>query len=478
MQAVATPALSVDRSGAATLPVQVASQLRGHVVAGVLGVGDRLPSSRALATDLGVSRSVTEQAYDQLVAEGWLEARRGAGTFVAAPSSRRQPSPAAVPPSRPVPAMGSGRRPPLVRLGTGAPWVDPRQAAGWRRAWRSVASSPTPRDYPDAAGDPELRESVAAYVGRTRGLDCSPEQVLVTLGTTDGLRHLLDALAPGPVAVEDPGYRAAVAVASRAGRAVLDVPVDDEGLDVTALRRLPRDVRAVYVTPAHQHPTGATMSATRRVDLLEECRDRGALVVEDDYDSEFRYDVAPLPALAALDGRRVVHLGTASKSVSPGLRLGWLVGPDALVSELAERRAHCHDVPSWPVQRAWLSMLREGHVDRLVRSARRVYAARGRLIAERLAAHLPPERPVAGMYVALELPADVASRARAACARAGYELPMLAETARSSRRTGLVLGFGGLSDAQLDEVLDVLVPVLDAGRAGASAASAQEEPEA
>lgn len=453
---MATPAplpLVVRRDAGTPLPAQVATQVRELIARATLPGGTRLPSSRALAADLGVSRAVAEQAYEQLLAEGWLEARRGAGTFVAAVSPTGRPHP------RPAPRPAAPTAP-VIRLGTGMPWVDPRQQAGWRRAWRDVAHAEPPTGYPDPAGLPEVRTAIAAYVARTRGLDCGPDEVLVTLGTGDGLRHLLPSLRPGTIAFEDPGYRSAVAACELAGRQVRDLPVDAEGASVAALGAMPDDVRAVYVTPAHQHPTGVTMSAGRRLALLEEARRRDALVVEDDYDSEFRYDVAPLPALASLDPERVVHLGTASKSVSPGLRLGWLVATADLVTELAERRDRAHDVPSWPVQRAWLSMLRDGHVDKLVRSARRVYAARARLVVDALAPYGPIGQPVAGMYLTLGLLGEVADAVCRDCLAAGIEVPSLALMTRSSDRTGLVVGFGGVTDAGLARALDVLTTAL------------------
>ncbi|WP_109506519.1 PLP-dependent aminotransferase family protein [Nocardioides speluncae] len=453
---MATPAplpLVVRRGAGTPLPAQLAAQVRELVTRGTLSSGTRLPSSRALAADLGVSRAVAEQAYEQLLAEGWLEARRGSGTFVAAVSPAGRPHP------RPTPRPAASAEP-VIRLGTGTPWIDPRQQAGWRRAWRDVAHADPPTGYPDPAGLPEVRAAIAAYVARTRGLDCGPDEVLVTLGTGDGLRHLLPTLPPGAVAFEDPGYRAAVAACEFAGRRVHDLPVDAEGASVEALAAMPDDVRAVYVTPAHQHPTGITMSAGRRLALLEEVRRRNACVVEDDYDSEFRYDVAPLPALATLDPERVVHLGTASKSVSPGLRLGWLVADSGLVAEIAERRDLAHDVPSWPAQRAWLSMLRDGHVDKLVRSARRVYAARAGLVVAALSPYGQIGQPVAGMYLTLALPGDVVEAVTRDCLAAGFDVPSLAETTRSSPRTGLVVGFGGVSDEELARALDVLTTAL------------------
>jgi GntR family transcriptional regulator/MocR family aminotransferase len=458
----ASVALRLDREAAETLPVQLAGQVRDQVIARTLRPGDRLPSSRALAAELSVARAVVEAAFDQLHAEGWVTTRRGAGTFVHDVGLRPGGSGPVARRDHAGPASGAGA---LVSLDTGTPYVDRRMQAGWRRAWREMASSEPPRGYPDPAGLPELRERLAAYLARTRALTCEPANVLVTSGTTHGLSLLLGEVASGrvarrsgaaAVAVEDPGYRAAVAVARSSGFDVVDVPVDDAGLDVDALTAADgSDIAAVYVTPAHQHPTGSTLSATRRVALVAEAARRHAWLVEDDYDSEFRYDVAPLPALASLSPD-VVYLGTAAKSVHPSLRVGWLVGPADLVTELAAQAGERHDHASWPTQRAFAAMLRDGYVDRVVRSARRVYAARGALIRDRLEPLTPVTGAGAGMYVTLPMPAEQARRVRAAAALAGFDLPDLGAYGRTHRRHGVVLGFGGVDDHELDRCLDAI----------------------
>lgn len=442
--------VTVSKRAGTPLPAQLAGQVRDLVSSGGLDAGVRLPSSRALASELSVSRAVVEQAYDQLCAEGWLRARRGAGTFVAATGD------VPVIGRRSAPRPSAAREADLVRLDTGTPWVDPRHDSGWRRAWRDVAAAPMPAGYPEAAGLPDLRRELAGYVARTRGVVCDPDEVMVTNGTTHGLGLVLSALGPGSVAIEDPGYRAAVATAARAGRRCHDIPVDDHGFDVTALEVAPDDVRAVYVTPAHQHPLGMTMSASRRVALLAEAQRRGAVVFEDDYDSEFRYDVAPLPALAQLGRDHVVYAGTASKMARPGLRIGWLVGSRDLLARVAEDRTARHDQPAWPTQRAFLSMLRDGHVDKLVRSARRVYADRGRRVIRALAPYGEIRGPVAGMYLTLTLPAPVAEAVRHDCRRAGFDVPSLADYSRTSGLNGLVVGFGGVTDAELDRAVAAL----------------------
>ncbi|MCM0619785.1 MocR-like pyridoxine biosynthesis transcription factor PdxR [Nocardioides bruguierae] len=434
-----TLAVTLDRALGTPLGAQLATAVRERVGDGRLAPGTRLPSSRALARDLGVARSVVEQAWAQLVAEGWLEGRHGAGTFVAA--VRLSPDAGA----RPAPAPAPG--PALLRLSAGHPWVDPAHHAAWRRAWREVGTAAPPAGYPDPRGDADLRAALAERLRRTRGLAVTGDDVRLTSGTTEGLRHLLAGLPPGPVGVEDPGYRAAVAVVRATGRTVVDVPA----LRPPARAEELAGLVAHYVTPAHQHPLGPVMPAPARAALLAAAREAGTLVVEDDYDSEFRYDVAPVPALASLDPGRVALLGTVSKSVSPALRLGWLVAPTAALERVDAYREVTHDTPSWPAQRALLSLLRDGYVDHAVRSARRVYARRAARVTQVLGPWLGG--PVAGMYPSLPLPAARAEAAHRAARAAGYDVPLLSDAARSSGATGLVLGFGGCTDAQLEEAL-------------------------
>lgn len=441
----ATLAVVLDRDDRRPLGGQLADQIRRQVTDGRLAAGDRLPSSRALATELGVARAVTEVAYGQLVAEGWLEGRHGSGTFVSASA-----------PATPTPSRTRRRAPtprPLLRLDAGTPWIDPRYTTLWRRAWRDVSTARPPAGYDDPRGLPELRTEIAARLGRIRGLDCDPDEVLVTAGTTDGLRHLLGVLPPGPVTVDDPGYRAAVTTIRLAGREVVDLPALGPPPDATTLSTC----AGAYVTPAHQHPLGPTMSGSARLDLLDASRASGALVIEDDYDSEFRYDVAPVPALASLDRTRVAYLGTASKTVAPSMRLGWMVPPPALLDPLNQMRAITHDTASWPVQRAYLSLLRDGYVDKVVRSARRTYAERSERVAAALAPYSRTTGPIAGMYATLELPRAQAQAAHASAREKGYDVPLLADYCRSTARHGVVIGFGGCTDAQLDEALAAIV---------------------
>jgi GntR family transcriptional regulator/MocR family aminotransferase len=444
---MATLPVRLDRAALSPLPAQLAAQVRHLIVTGALARGDRLPSSRALAADLGVSRAVTEQGYEQLIAEGWLETRRGAGTFVASGGLGATDAPTHAPRRR------AERR--LIALDAGTPWIDQRLSAGWRRAWREVSAAPPPRGYDDPRGLLELREALAERLGRTRGLVVEPDEIVVTTGTGDGLRQLLRVLAPGPVGLEDPGYRSAVRTILDTGRTVVDLPATQPIRSLSGLA-------GAYVTPAHQHPLGAVMPAAARLELLAAARAADAVVIEDDYDSEFRYDVAPVPALASIDRERVAYLGTAAKSVAPTLRLGWLVAPPALQRKLNELRLLTHDGASWPAQRALLTLLRDGWVDKAVKAARRTYAERAPRVAAALSPYAELAGPLAGMYSTWLLPQAPAVAAAQAALAAGFRVNLLSDYARSSWHTGLVIGFGGVTDAELDAALAVITRALAA----------------
>jgi len=277
--------------------------------------------------------------------------------------------------------------------------------------------------------------AVAELLGRTRGLTSTPEEVLITAGTTHGMTLALQHLwAPGAtVAIEDPGYRAAAAAAEHCGWTVWDAPVDDRGLRVDRLGVAPTSTRAYYVTASHQHPLGGLLPVPRRIELLAEATRRDAVVFEDDYDSEFRYDVAPLPALVQLDPARVIYLGTVAKTLGAGMRLGWLVAPAELIAELAERRRRVHDHPPWPLQRALLCLLRDGEWDRLVRQAKRRYRHRANQVQERLGAYGRLLGLEAGMHATLLLPTKVAATV-AADAAAGRGRRAFARWTRPQRR--------------------------------------------
>jgi DNA-binding transcriptional MocR family regulator len=457
------PPVVLERGSGVPLSVQLADALRAAAADGVLRPGDRLPSTRELAAALRVSRTVTSAAYDQLLAEGWAGGRRGVGTFVlgAAPSSPTAPSTSRSP---------SAPSPELADLRAGSPCLEVLDRASWRRAWRAAGDQP-PDLRPDPAGDPAFRAAVAEHLLRHRGLVAGPEDVLATAGTSAAVAEVARILPPGSrVAVEDPGYSRAVAALRDARIEVVPVPVDDDGLVVEAV---PDGVAAVYCTPAHQFPTGRRLTAARRLDLVARARAEGWWVLEDDYDGELRFDVAPLPLLGALGPDVVVHLGTSSKILSPTLGVGWLVAPAPLRAGLLARRAATAIRPARAGQRVLAALAGSGDLSRHLRRLRREMAdRRGRVRAAVAAAGYAAEGDPAGAHVIVRL-ADPATEeaVRAEAARRGLALDGLGRHHQSDspdRRAGLVLGFAAPTRGELDRALPVLTAVLRTagGRSG------------
>ncbi len=417
-------ALILDRAGGAPLSVQLADALRAAAGRGSLRVGERVPATRALAAELGVSRTVTAAAYDQLVAEGWLGPRRGSGTYVlAAPAAAAS---SRVPTGDPTPGDATLSDPTLSEpdpaddLRPGSPCVAVLDRRAWRRAWRR-AGDRAPAGRPEHPGVPAYREAVAGLLLHHRGLPADPDAVLATAGTTDGFAEVVAVLGaaagrPLRVAVEDPGYRRAVGVLRAAGAEVVGVPVDDEGLDVAAV---PPGVDLVWVTPAHQYPLGARLSVARRGALVARARAEGFLVVEDDYDGELRYDVAPLPLLAALAPDAVVHLGTTAKILTPSLGAGWLVAPPPVRDAVLARRRATGVRPSPAGQLVVAALHADGALARhLARLRRELAARRARVVAAVHAAGHAVRGDRAGAHLVVPLADAAAERAVVAAAAA------------------------------------------------------------
>jgi GntR family transcriptional regulator / MocR family aminotransferase len=493
----------VERGGPVPLGSQIAAGLREAVSDGRLAAGERLASSRALAASLGVSRTVVTSAYAQLYAEGWLDGRHGSGTYVAvgapgpaapasSPAPASLPAAASSPPSaehdrggffrpaghiqpRSCEVVGAAR---LIEMRPGIPWASGIDRAAWRRAWRLAGAVP-PSASLDSMGVPALRAALAGHLRVSRAVRCTPDQILVTRGVAGSLRLLAAALLrPGDrVAIEDPGYPAARAVFAAHGARIVACRADEHGLVVS---ELPGDVRLVYTTPAHQYPLGGRLPVPRRQQLIAWARATGALVVEDDYDSEFRYDVAPLPALFGLDPEVVVHLGTTTKTLTPALGVGWLVARPGLVAEIAVAAASLGERTSQAAQHAFLALLDSGEVGRHVRRMRREYARRRAVIVTALGAGQGPGRllgDTAGLHVVLELPGGTADQVAAAALERGVAVMTLQRYfAGRQTRHGLVLGYGGASLGQVSracEVLRELLAALPGGSAGAGAGAGQ-----
>src|SRR6185437_2136313 len=380
--------ITLDPAEAGPVYLQLANRLRAAFASGTLAAGARLPSSRALASQLGVARNTVDSAYALLAGEGAIESRGPAGTIVSAQMTAR------IAPPRQRPMVFSGKRAPppaALPFRMGLPALDAFPRKLWSglvvRAARGLG--PADMSHPDPVGSPPLREAVAAYLGVSRGIACTAEQVLITGGFQGALalvRQVL--LKPGDaVWVEDPGYLLTRQALELAGANLVPVPVDREGLRVHAgITAAPR-ARLAVVTPTHQSPLGVSLSLPRRLALLTWAAESNAYVLEDDYDSEFRYTGRPLPALKGLDrAERVLFAGSFSKVLFPGLRLGYLVVPDTLSDAfLRASRLLTSGQPALE-QRAVAAFMAGGHFARHLRRMRGLYAARRAALAAALEA--------------------------------------------------------------------------------------------
>ncbi len=419
--------------------------LRDAARTGRLVPGTRLPSSRALAADLGLARNTVAEAYAQLVAEGWLTARRGSGTTVAdrAVSANQVSEPE-------LPGPAERGRPPRYDLRPGSPDLSLFPRPGWlAAARRAVNAAPSSAlGYADPRGRPELRAALASYLARARGVQADPDRIVICGGFTQGLALLSQVLRARGVttlAIEacgQPSYRDQVRAS---GLALALLPVDEAG---AATGRLPGTAAgAVLLTPAHQFPLGAVLAPRRRTQAIGWARDTGGVIVEDDYDGEFRYDRQPVGAMQALAPGHVVYAGSASKSLAPGLRLGWLVLPAGLAAEVAAARGLADRQGSTFDQLTLAEFIGSGQYDRQVRRARLAYRRRRDRLAATLrqASRLPVSGIAAGLHALLELPPgsaedDLVARA----ARHGLAVEGLGPYCAPGHRRGpaLVLGYG------------------------------------
>ncbi|HEX6535700.1 MAG TPA: PLP-dependent aminotransferase family protein [Gemmatimonadaceae bacterium] len=479
--------VELDPKSDAPLYRQIYDGVRRAILAGRLAPGTRLPSTRTFAAELGVARVTTALAFDQLRAEGYIEGRARTGTFVAraipdvlltaapgAPRARLGGARAAQPPTE-APRLSAcaaaviASRPTIVsRIGrlhpfrTGTPALDVFPARLWARLAARRWRRPTPEllAYGAIAGHRALREAIAAYAAAARGARCTASQVIVTSGSQQALDLAARVLLNHGDAVwtEDPGYTGARNAFLGVGAAVVPVRVDEEGLDIAAGVALAPRARMVYVTPSHQFPLGVTMSASRRLALLEWARGAGAWIVEDDYDSELRYASRPLASLQGMDeSGRVLYVGTFSKTLFPALRLGYLIVPDALVDAfLAVRAAADRHAPT--VDQAVLAdFIGEGHFARHVRRMRALYAERQRALLDAvertaLGEHLEVRPADAGMQLIgwlRDARADDRERSITAAAAGVEAIPLSAYAVAPRDRGALILGYAAFAPAAL-----------------------------
>ncbi|MFE7537203.1 PLP-dependent aminotransferase family protein [Streptomyces rhizosphaericola] len=437
--------------------------LREAVRGGRLAPGTRLPSSRALAADLGVARNTVADAYAELVAEGWLTARQGSGTRVAQRAVPRRAAPVAVPARPARPRTGHHLMP-------GSPDVSAFPRTAWLRAARKALTAAPDEafDYGDPRGRPELRTVLAEYLARARGVHADPDAIVICSGFSHGLRLLGTVLRRRRVreiAVESHGLGHHRALLTGTGLATPCLEVDYLGARTGELAAM-RGAGAVLLTPAHQFPFGVPLHPDRRAAAVDWARATGGLILEDDYDGEFRYDRQPVGALQGLDPERVVYLGTASKSLAPGLRLGWMVLPRSLVEETVAAKSAA-DWTSGAVEQLTLAeFIASGAYDRHVRSMRARYRRRRDQLVAALAERAPGAEVggiAAGLHAVVELPAGTERSVIEAAAARGLALEGLAEFRHPDAPAGrdaLVIGYGAPSESAWAGALDALCRAL------------------
>ncbi len=438
-------------------------RLREAIAEATLRPGTRLPATRELAAELGFSRGTVVESYRRLTEEGLLETNRGAGTVVA---SRPGPPPAA--PSSRIDERGRRRavdetRSAVVDISKGAPDLSAFPRAAWLRAEREVLATASSDDlgYADPQGVPALRQALAAWLARSRGMTVGAERIIVTSGVTGAISLLCQVLRDRGLtecALEDPG--------ADGNRRILDywldrlhpIRVDGEGIDVDALAR--SGARAVLVTPAHQFPTGVVLSPRRRRELIAWAEESDGLIVEDDYDSEYRYDRSPVRALHPAAAERIVHVSSLSKVIAPALRLGWMVAPTHLHEDLVRRRwATDLGSPVLP-QLVLANLISSGALERQLRSLRRRHRERRDAAVAAIEEHLPGcpiEGIAAGLHLVVTLPEGIDDAAVAAHARQeGIAVQAMSGLRVAAGPPGLIIGYGPHSPAGLGESLRTL----------------------
>lgn len=435
--------------------------LRKAIQDGRLPAGTVLPASRQLASQLGISRGVASDVYDQLACEGYVQVKPRSAPVVALVAASRPAIPAAHPArwqfdfTATTPDVG----------------LFPRRA--WTRAMQRAAAgiADASLDYGDYHGRAELRSALTSYLGRVRGARADPSRIVITQGFTqalDLLCHVLAGKGRTTIAMESPSHPGLWATVRQSGLTLTGCLIDEHGLRVDELAGLGAD--AVVAAPAHQFPTGAVMAAQRRLSLIRWAQDFDGVVIEDDYDAEFRYDRTPVGAIQGLDPGRVAHVGTVSKTLAPGVRLGWVTAPAGLIDDLVARKSAADSGSPAIDQLALADLISSGEYERHIAAARRAYRRRRDLLVRELAASLPA-LPVcgaaAGMQLFLELGSDIDDVvvAEAAAAHGINISPLTPLHLAPSRQRGLLAGFGRLPEHKIPAAVAALASVLAETRA-------------
>jgi GntR family transcriptional regulator/MocR family aminotransferase len=477
-------AWQLDRASRTPLSRQIYMQVRSAVLSGALSAGTRMPSSRAMALRLGVARASVVSAYEQLLAEGYVEGRHGSGTFISddvAGLATRRRAPRAIRRAMPTTAkafpdfersMVQGEARPF---NTGRTLIDARTAETWRslthRAVRQLGADDL--GYADPAGLIELRTNICHYLRAARAVQCEPDQIVITAGTQQAIDIAIRVLlAPGDeVWVEDPGYPLTHAQLLLAKVRPHAIPVDEQGLIVDAGRRRAPRAKAVFVTPSHQFPSGVAMSMVRRLELLAWARQSGAFIIEDDYTSEFRYSGPPLASLQGLDrSEQVIYVGTLNKALFPGLRIGYAAVPRALLRAFVGARYLIDRQPATLQQVVVSEFMQQGHFAAHIRRMRQLYREQRDALAEtltrRAGERLDAALPDQGMHLVAYLRDGVSDiEMEAAARRDGIIVRAVSRFYRSARpRQGLVLGFSGFPRQLIVPAAAKLARLVAAGR--------------
>lgn len=457
---------------------QLADALRAAISRGELTSGERVPSTRALAENLGISRGTVTEAYEQLIAEGCLIAHLGSSTRVAATlhelDTTLPATPKNVESAIPSPPQSAKRYAAIADCLAPLPSVPfsvavPEGAVAMDDHWRRlsnrirISQNASPSGYSDPQGLLSLREAIADYLRKARAVRCTSENIIITEGTQQGLCLAAKVLlSPGDSAwAEDPAYPGLTSVLDERGVQLQRIAVDSQGFDVAKALETSPASKAAFVTPSHQYPMGMPLSMPRRLALVEWARQSGGWIVEDDYDSELRYAGQPFPAMQGLDSERVIYLGTFSKVLAPSLRLGYIVAPDCLVKPLIGARALMGRGSPLTEQHVITAYMREGYFETHIRRIRSIYAERRQVLIDALRAELPELRiqPTdQGMHIVVWLPDGPNDVAVAAAAnRAGIALRAISPMCSGDLQlSGLMLGFGGFTSEQLREAVGKL----------------------
>jgi len=474
-----TPCIPFDRTSRIPYYTQLYDGFRMAIISGRLVPGQRLPSTRALADELQISRYPVFSAFDQLLHDGYLEGRVGSGTYVrdripddlAKPILARNPSPPAVDRAASQPGAAFAlREAGLGLFSVGVPALDRFPQQVFSRLVRRHAAVPAERlAYGGPAGHLPLREAIADYLRTSRAVDCDADQVLIVTGSQMGL--IISALGlttpDSSVCIEEPGYPGIRQALAISGAGLIRVGVDDQGIDVAAIKRLPEAVSLVCVTPSHQYPLGVSMEMTRRLELLTWATERKIWVVEDDYDGEYRYCSRPLGALQGMStSGRVIYIGTFSKVLFPALRVGYVVVPRELLELFIRIRIRLDVCPPALYQLVLTDFLNEGHFGRHLRRMRALYLSRrDALVAaihERASDVLTIENTDAGLHLVAFLPTGVNDRevVRRAVERGMYPRALSNCYTTSAVRMGLILGFAGSDEITLASGVSALADVI------------------